>query len=140
MRIKLRKMVSCFSFYLFLAFILVNLPQAVYGSAEFERRAIFSSLGVDKTQNGYEVSGLMLSQSTPETISSNAQLVTAEGRDFSEALYKLSVDLGKEIGFAHCDTFIISDSLKDEDVAKATRRRRSISQGEMLCSNNSLIN
>ena len=118
MKLKLRKVVSSFAFYLFVVFLLVNLPQAIYGSAEFERRAIFSSLGIDKLTDEYEVSGLMLIQSTPDSISSNTQLVTAKGRDFSEALYKLSVDLGKEIGFAHCDTFIISDSLKDEDVAK----------------------
>lgn len=118
MKLKLRKIVSGFAFYLFVAFIFVNIPQAVYGSAEFERRAIFSSLGVDKSEEGVEVSGLMLIQSTPDSISSNTQMVSAKGRDFSEALYKLSVDLGKEIGFAHCDTFIISDSLKDEDIAK----------------------
>ena len=118
MKLKLRKIVSSFAFYLFVAFMLLNLPQAIYGSAEFERRAIFSSLGIDKINDEYEVSGLMLIQSTPDSISSNTQLVSAVGRDFSEALYKLSVDLGKEIGFAHCDTFIISDSLKDDDVAK----------------------
>lgn len=118
MKLKIRKIAGSVAFYLFLAFIIINLPEAIYGSAEFERRAIFTSLGVDKLDSGYEVSGLMLSQSTPDSISSNAQLVTATGRDFSEALYKLSIVLGKEIGFAHCDTFIVSDSLKDEDIAK----------------------
>ena len=118
MRLKIRKMASSIAFYLFILFVIVNLPQAIYGSAEFERRAIFTSLGVDKVNDGYEVSGLMLIEATPETISSNTQLVTATGRDFSEALYRLSIELGKEIGFAHCDTFIVSDSLKDEDIAK----------------------
>lgn len=118
MKLKLRKMASNFALYLFFAFILINLPQAIYGSAEFERRAIFSSLGVDRVEEGYEVSGIVIIQSTPDSTSSNAQLVSASGRDFSEALYRLSVELGKEIGFAHCDTFIVSDSLKDEDVAK----------------------
>ena len=115
---KSRKIVSSIAFYVFLALVVLYLPKAIYQSAEFERRAIFSTFGIDKAEDGYEVSGLVIIEASPEQISSNAQIVSAKGRDVSEALYKMSVNLGKEIGFAHCDTFIISDSLKDDDVAK----------------------
>lgn len=115
---KSRKIVSSIAFYVFLALVVLYLPKAIYQSAEFERRAIFSTFGIDKAENGYEVSGLVVIEASPNQISSNTQIVSAKGRDVSEALYKMSTNLGKEIGFAHCDTFIISDSLKDDDVAK----------------------
>jgi len=130
-----RKIVSSATFYIFLALMVFNFPKAIYESAEFERRAIFSTFGFDKNENGYEVSGLVIAQSTPQQITSNTQLVSAEGRDVSEALYKMSVNLGKEIGFAHCDTFVISDSLKDDDIAKVLDfciRGSSLSQNSKL--------
>ena len=111
-------MLNSIAFYVFVFFLVMSLPQAIYESAEFERRAIFTSLGVDKSDEGYEVSGLVIIESTPESISSNAQIVTSKGRDFSEALYKLSISLGKEIGLAHCDAFIVSEELKDDDIIK----------------------
>lgn len=135
MGLYIRKIVSNATFYIFLALLIFSFPKAIYESAEFERRAIFTTFGFDKSEKGYEVTGLVLAQSEPQHISSNTQMVSAEGRDVSEALYKMSVNLGKEIGFAHCDTFIISDSLKDDDVAKILDfciRGSSLSQNSKL--------
>ena len=55
MRLLIRKIVSSLAFYVFLILIAFNFPKAIYQSAEFERRAIISSFGIDRVEDEYEI-------------------------------------------------------------------------------------
>jgi len=102
---------------LFLIFFIITFPTAIYQKSEFEKRAILTSIGIDKTDGKYEFSGLVVIEEDPMKISSNVKLVSSEGENISEAVYKLSITLGKEIGLAHCDSIVVGEGLNDENLA-----------------------
>ena len=101
---------------LFLIFFIITFPTAIYQESEFEKRAILTSIGIDKTDGKYEFSGLVVVEEDPMKISSNVELVSSEGENISEAVYKLSITLGKEIGLAHCDSIVVGEGLDDENL------------------------
>ena len=102
---------------LFLIFFIITFPTAIYQKSEFEKRAILTSIGIDKIDGKYEFSGLVVVEEAPMKISSNVKLVSSEGENISEAVYKLSITLGKEIGLAHCDSIVVGEGLDDENLA-----------------------
>lgn len=103
---------------LFLAFFILTFPTAIYQKSEFEKRAILTSIGIDKNGENYEFSGLMVVEENPSQISSNVKLISSEGKNIAEAVYKMSITLGKEIGLAHCDSIVVGEGLKDENLVE----------------------
>ncbi len=112
----LKKVLKNKTLAIFLIFFAIAFPTAIYQKAEFEKRAILTSIGIDKTGDAYEFSGLMVVEENPMKISSNVKLVSSTGVNIAEAVYKLSLSLGKEIGLAHCDSVVVGEGLKDENI------------------------
>lgn len=112
----LKKVLKNKTLAIFLIFFVIAFPTAIYQKAEFEKRAILTSIGIDKTGDAYEFSGLMVVEENPMKISSNVKLVSSTGVNIAEAVYKLSLSLGKEIGLAHCDSVVVGEGLKDENI------------------------
>lgn len=112
----LKKVLKNKTLAIFLIFFAITFPTAIYQKAEFEKRAILTSIGIDKTGDTYEFSGLMVVEENPMKISSNVKLVSSTGVNIAEAVYKLSLSLGKEIGLAHCDSVVVGEGLKDENI------------------------
>ncbi len=112
----LKKVLKNKTLAIFLIFFAIAFPTAIYQKAEFEKRAILTSIGIDKTGDTYEFSGLMVVEENPMKISSNVKLVSSTGVNIAEAVYKLSLSLGKEIGLAHCDSVVVGEGLKDENI------------------------
>lgn len=103
---------------LFLAFFILTFPTAIYQKSEFEKRAILTSIGIDKKGEEYEFSGLMVVEENPSKISSNVKLISSKGENIAEAVYKMSITLGKEIGLAHCDSIVVGEGLRDENLVE----------------------
>lgn len=103
---------------IFVLFFALTFPKAIYEKSEFEKRAILTSIGIDKTSEGYEFSGLVVVEEDPTKISSNVEVVTSTGQNVAEAIYRLSISLGKEIGLAHCDSIVVGNGLQEENLAE----------------------
>ena len=112
----LKKMLKNKTLTLFLIFFAITFPTAIYQKAEFEKRAIFTSIGIDKNEDNYELSGLVVVEEDPMKISSNVKVVSSTGVNIAEAVYNLSLTLGKEIGLAHCDSVVVGSGVKDENL------------------------
>lgn len=102
----------------FLVVLFLFLPTAFNKEAQTDVRAIMTAIGIDKKQNEYEVSCLMVIPTTGQDPNSGLQLVTAKGPSVSKAVNQLSQDLGKEIGFAHCDIIIMNDEAIEDNITK----------------------
>lgn len=103
---------------IFVLFFALTFPKAIYEKSEFEKRAIFTSVGIDKVEEGYEFSGLVVVEEDPTKISSNVEVVSSKGGNIAEAIYTLSITLGKEIGLAHCDSIVVGNGLEEENLAE----------------------
>ena len=102
----------------FLVVLFVFLPTAFNKEAQTDVRAIMTAIGIDKSNDEYEVSCLMVIPTTGTDPNSGIQLVSAKGETVSQAVNQLSRDLGKEIGFAHCDIIIMNDEAIEENITK----------------------
>lgn len=102
----------------FLVVLFVFLPTAFNKEAQTDVRAIMTAIGIDKSNDEYEVSCLMVIPTIGTDPNSGIQLVSAKGETVSQAVNQLSRDLGKEIGFAHCDIIIMNDEAIEENITK----------------------
>ncbi len=102
----------------FLVVLFVFLPTAFNKESQTDVRAIMTAIGIDKSNDEYEVSCLMVIPTTGTDPNSGIQLVSAKGETVSQAVNQLSRDLGKEIGFAHCDIIIMNDEAIEENITK----------------------
>lgn len=114
----IKKLIKNKTFVVFFLFFAITFPTAIYQKSEFEKQAIMTSIGIDKKDDKYEFCALMVVEESPNKISSNVKLVSGKGENISEAVYKLSVSLGKEIGLAHCDSIVIGKGLDDDNLVE----------------------
>lgn len=102
----------------FLLLALVFFPKAFYREAESDTRAIITAVGIDKKDDEYEISSLMVVPSNTSDPSSNLYLVSAKGKTVGEAFNQMSHNIGKSIGLAHCDFIVVNDEVLDDDITK----------------------
>ena len=106
-------------FYVFLLFIVLMFPSAFYTKSEYQQRAILVSVAIDKKEDDFNVTGLMVIPSTMGEFNANVDLVSGEGKTVSAALHQITSDLGKKVSLAHCDTIFINEKvLAEEDVSR----------------------
>ena len=101
-------------FYIFLIFIIAFFPFAIYLGAEIGSTAVGIMIGIDKVEEGVEVSILEL---IPDKSGKNIKLSAVKEEDFSEAIEKLSFELGKKVGLAHCQAVVLGDEIMYENIA-----------------------
>lgn len=85
--------------------------------AQSQTQAIVTALAMDKTEDDLiEVSAVVL---TPvQASSSKRKAYTAQGIDVTNAINKIALQLGKQIGFGQCDIMAVGDNLCEEDTMK----------------------
>ena len=110
---RLKRIFSNKVFYVFLIFIVAFFPSAIYLGAEIGSTAVGVMIGIDKVEEGVEVSILEL---IPEKSGKNIKLSAVKEEDFSEAIEKLSFELGKKVGLAHCQAVVLGDEIMYENI------------------------
>lgn len=114
----LRKLAKNKTWIVFLLLALVFFPKAFYREAESDTRAIITAVGIDKKDDEYEISGLMVVPSNTSDPSSNLYLVSTKGKTVGEAFNQMSHNIGKGIGLAHCDFIVVNDEVLEDDITK----------------------
>lgn len=102
----------------FLVLTVLFFPKAFYLEAESDTRAIVTAVGIDKKEDEYEVSGLMVVPSNTSDPGSNLYLVSTKGKTVGEAFNQLAYNIGKRVGLAHCDFIVVDDKVLEEDITK----------------------
>lgn len=96
--------------------ILVTFPSTLYMQSDKDKTIVTSAIGIDKEEDKYEVTILAVIPKGSNDINSNLEIFSAQGLSISEALDTISLDLGKKIGLAHCDSIIFSQNLMKENL------------------------
>ena len=82
-----------------------------FGLIDIEHTAIIVAMGVDKTDEEYEVSTkIAIPQATTQNVSNNDSLISAKGKTIAEALDKIAVNTGWYPLFAFCNLIILGES------------------------------
>lgn len=105
-------------FYTGIFLVVFLLPSAIYASAETEKRAVITALGIDKINNEIEVSVNVVIPNGGGQNSEDIQSLSGKGVNLSTALNSISLSLGKIVGLAHCEVIVLSNSVLEEDVIR----------------------
>ena len=82
-----------------------------FGLIDIEHTAIIVAMGVDKTDEEYEVSTqIAIPQATTQNVSNNDSLISAKGKTIAEALDKIAVNTGWYPLFAFCNLIILGEN------------------------------
>lgn len=88
-----------------------------FGLIDIEHTAIIVAMGVDKTNDEYEVSTqIAIPQATTQNVSNNDSLISAKGKTIAEALDKIAVNTGWYPLFAFCNLIILGESTLDGNI------------------------
>ena len=100
----------------------IILPFTFYKSAETERVAVATSIGIDKTGDEIELSLNVVTPSSQGSATGGSigtvKTFAGTGKNVSAAIAKISLSVGKSVGLAHCDAVIVSKDILNQDVAK----------------------
>lgn len=89
--------------------------------AEINQYAIVTAVGIDKvedenTQNNFEVSLLTFIPIADQTFKENYKVISAQGRNISEAMDYAGLHIGREIGLSHVRLLVLNIDLLQDDV------------------------
>ena len=88
-----------------------------FGLIDIEHTAIIVAMGVDKTDEEYEVSTqIAIPQATTQNVSNNDSLISAKGKTIAEALDKIAVNTGWYPLFAFCNLIILGENTLDGNI------------------------
>jgi len=107
-------------FYIFLFLAIIMFPSTLYLQSDKDTTLIVTTIGIDKDtkSNEYEVTSLAVIPKGSNDISANLETFKAKGKTIAEALDSMSLNCGKKIGLAHCDSIIFSLEVIEENIAK----------------------
>ena len=93
-------------------------PTTLYKQADNHTRLVATTIGIDKTEDGYEITTLAVIPKASTDVNANLEIFSAKGKSVSEALNNIALDTGKNVGLAHCDCIILSKDVLNDNVAK----------------------
>jgi hypothetical protein len=102
---------------LFIAVLVLLLPQAVSRPAQVFSKALLTEITIDKLEDNYSLAGkavILPDDEKPKEIS-------AVGKSLGEAINKMAEDTNREISFAHCTLIIIGEGLAEENLTDTLR-------------------
>ena len=110
----IKKMFRNKIFYCFLILIVIMFPQTFYMQSDNNTKLVVTTIGIDKSENGFKLSTLAVIPKVSNDVNANLEVFEGEGKSISEALENISLNTGKSVGLAHCDCIILSmDILND---------------------------
>lgn len=105
-------------FVIFAILILITLPSTIYKQSDKDKTIVASSIGIDLKDNNYEVTILAVIPKGGSDISSNLELFSATGSSVSSALDSISLNIGRNIGLAHCDCIIFTQEIMQTNLTQ----------------------
>lgn len=106
---------SLWIFFVIITALLV--PSTISRHAQTEDRSVVIAVGIDKLDTkSYELTAEIIVPRYETTYNQNAQIISAKGRNTSEAFANLSLEVGRIIGLSHCSAVVIGESMKDENI------------------------
>lgn len=118
MKGNLKKVFRYKTFYIIMAIALFFLPATLYMPSQAQSRAIVTAIGIDKSDDLYEVTLAMITPKNGGQVAGGNMVDSGKGQTISIAMQNLSINLGKIIGLQHCSFIIVSDEVFEEDVTK----------------------
>ena len=102
--------------------ILLIILAVLYFSSDFalidiEDTAIIVAMGVDKTDDGYEISAQIgLPQATQQTSDNNDTIISAKGKTIMDAVEVLGTQTGWHPKLAFCNLIILGKGFEEQDI------------------------
>ena len=105
----------------FLCVAILLTPFSISKPAESDRMAVVTSVGIDKTEQGIELSVNTIVPNSGQAgggggTDGTVKTVSATGTNVSTAFANITLVLGKFPGLAHCDSIILNKNLFEENV------------------------
>lgn len=107
-----------------IVFVLISIFYALPSlgmQAEISQYAIVTAVGVDKvedeSENNFEISLLTFIPIADQTFKETYKVISAQGRNISEAIDYAGLHIGREIGLSHVRLVVLNDQLLEEDVS-----------------------
>lgn len=95
------------------------IPQSFNYQAKINMRVLVTGIGIDKTENGYEVTAQVI-MPTPgsESGGSGARLdfISETGESISEGVQKIAYKIGKTAGLSHAGFVIVGENVLEENL------------------------
>lgn len=113
---KLKKIFKNKVFYAMLLFMILFFPEAIMKDAEIDTKAVASAVGVDKTDEGVELSALVVVPNKSGS-SESVKLASSKGANIAEAISNMSMSFGKKLGLAHCEAVVFGEEAMYENLA-----------------------
>ena len=96
--------------------VLVLMPRQSSGMPEIENKLLITTIGIDKTTDGYSVSAVVVMPQENHGGSVSKIEADAEGKSLSEALEQMSIKMGKPLELGLCGLVIVGDTFGKEAI------------------------
>lgn len=94
-------------------------PTAIITPSESAVNAIVTAVGLDKNDQGYEVTLMTFLSHPNQSYSEQYEVFSSSAPSISEAFENASLQIGKNISLFHTHTAIVSEKLLDDDIASS---------------------
>ena len=114
-------------------------PTAIIAPSESAVNAIVTAVGLDKNDDGYEVTLMTFLSHPNQSYSEQYEVISCSAPSVSEAFTNASLQIGKNISLFHTHTAIVSERLLAEDITSSLdylSRVASLPQSCVLISTN----
>ena len=91
-------------------------PSSIGRPNQAETEAVVVAMGVDKESDIYEVSIQIIQPAEGLSYTDNLVISSQKGKSIALAIDALALNLGKEIGFAHCKVLILSEEVCKDNI------------------------
>ncbi len=96
--------------------VLIFMPKTVTAEPEIEQKLLITTMGIDKTDVGYEVSATAVMPQEGQDGSTMRLTVGAEGESISRALEMLCLKMGKRLELGLCGLIVVGNTFGDESL------------------------
>lgn len=93
-------------------------PTALFSPGESDNKAIVTAIGLDKQGEEYEVSLLTFIPTPNQTFLETNSVISGKGDTVAKAIANAQLTLGKEIGFSHAKTTVLTEAVLQQDISK----------------------
>lgn len=98
---------------------LLFLPTAIVAQPESANKIIIRAMGIDKTEEGYEVTAIAFTPQSSQTFGENYKVIEGKGDSLYTALISLGNHAGKEVALAHADVIVVDEKASAEGLIEA---------------------
>lgn len=107
----------------FIIMTIILIPFSLYQPSETDKVAVITSIGIDKGEEGIELSVNIVVPDSGQSgsnggSSGKVKTLAAKGDDLSSAFSNIALVIGKTPGLAHCDSIIMNKTLFEENVTE----------------------